>query len=158
MWDVLKLLGHFLAVQFETRARLEAEIIVLQHHLNVLRRTAPKRRRLTNFDRLLLVWLYRWFPEILPALTVVRPETVVRWHRGGFRRYWRCKSRCLGGGPRMPAAIRRLIEEMSLANPLWGAPRIHGELLKLGIEIGQTTVVKYMTRGRPPSQAWKTFL
>jgi hypothetical protein len=92
-------------------------------------------------------------------LKIVRPETVIRWHRAGFRAYWRWKSRPRGGRPKTPLEIRHLIREMSLANPLWGAPRIHGELLKLGIDVGQTTVATYMARGRrPPSQGWKTFL
>lgn len=142
-----------------TRARLEAENIVLRHQLNVLRRSAPKKPRFTNLDRLVFVWLYRLFPSILDAVTVIRPETILRWHRGGFRLYWRWRSQPRGGRPRVPADVRGLIREMSLANPLWGAPRIHGELLKLGIEIGQTTVAKYMARGRrPPSQGWRTFL
>jgi transposase InsO family protein len=90
---------------------------------------------------------------------VVRPETVIRWERAGFRAYWRFRSRPRGGRPKMPLDIRQLVRDMSVANPLWGAPRIHGELLKLGIEVGQTTVAKYMARGRrPPSQGWRTFL
>jgi hypothetical protein len=98
-------------------------------------------------------------PTTLKALTIVKPETVVRWHRAGFRSYWRWKSRPRSGRPTVPVGIRRLIRQMSIANPLWGAPRIHGELLKLGIEIGQTSVAKYMARRRgPPSQGWKTFL
>ena len=110
-------------------------------------------------DRLLLVWLYRLFPSVLNAVTTVQPETVVRWHRTGFRLYWRWKSRARGGRPKVPVEIRRLIREMSLANRLWGAPRIHGELLKLGIEVAQSTVAKYMARsGRGRSQTWKTFL
>jgi hypothetical protein len=96
---------------------------------------------------------------MLDALAIVRPETVIRWHRAGFRSYWRRKSKPQGGRPRIPVEIRYLIREMSLANPLWGAPRIHGELLKLGIDVGQTTVAKYMARRRgPPSQGWRTFL
>ena len=146
MWDLLKLLADLLATMFKPKARLEAEIIVFRHQLNVLHRAASRRPKLTNPDRLVFVWLYRWFPDVLQAVTVVRPETVVRWHRGGFRLCWRWKS-------------RRLVREMSLANPLWGAPRIHGELLKLGITISQTTVAKYTAKGRrPPSQTWKTFL
>jgi hypothetical protein len=93
------------------------------------------------------------------ALAIVRPDTVIRWHRAGFRLYWRWKSRHRCGRPAVPLEIRRLIREMSIANSLWGAPRIHGELLKLGIEIGQTSVAKYMARRRaPPSQGWRTFL
>jgi hypothetical protein len=96
---------------------------------------------------------------MLEALKIINPETVIRWHRAGFRAYWRWKSRPHGGRPKTPVDIRQLIREMSIANPLWGAPRIHGELLKLGIDVGQTTVAKYMARGRrPPSQGWKTFL
>ena len=112
-----------------------------------------------NIDRLVFVGLYRLAPEVLDALKIVKPETVIRWHRAGFRAYWRWKSRPRGGRPKTPAEIRQLIRDMSVANPLWGAPRIHGELLKLGIDVGQTTVAKYMARRRrPPSQGWKTFL
>jgi transposase InsO family protein len=110
-------------------------------------------------ERLLFVWLYRLLPSVLNAVTIVQPETVIRWHRMGFRLYWRWKSRSRGGRPRVPLEIRRLIREMSLANRLWGAPRIHGELLKFGFEVAQSTVAKYMAgngRGRP--QTWKTFL
>ena len=96
---------------------------------------------------------------MLDALKILKPETVIRWHRAGFRAYWRWKSRPHGGRPGTPQEIRQLIRSMSIANPLWGAPRIHGELLKLGIDVGQTTVAKYMTRRRrPPSQGWRTFL
>jgi hypothetical protein len=98
-------------------------------------------------------------PRVLDALKILKPQTVIRWHRAGFRAYWRWKSRPHGGRPKTPADIRQLIRDMSVANPLWGAPRIHGELLKLGIDVGQTTVAKYMARRRqPPSQGWKTFL
>jgi hypothetical protein len=112
-----------------------------------------------NIDRLLFVGLYCFSPKVLDALKILKPETVLRWHRAGFRAYWRWKSRSCGGRPKTPADARRLIREMSVANPLWGAPRIHGELLKLGIDVGQTTVAKYMAKRRgPPSQGWKTFL
>src|SRR5882672_5763319 len=155
----LNLFLHVLVSPFKTRARLEAEIALLRHQLNVLRRQAPLRPRLTVGDRLIFVWLYRLFPPVLSAVSVIGPETVLRWHRMGFRLYWRRKSRSRGGRPRIPAEIRRLIPEMSLANRLWGAPRIHGELLKLGVEVAQSTVAKYMARrGRGPSQTWKTFL
>jgi hypothetical protein len=138
---------------FQSRAALEAEILVLRHQLNVLRRSCPKRVVLNSIDRLLLVGLYRLAPATLDALKIIRPATLLRWHRTGFRVYWRWKSRPLGGRPSVPMDIRRLIREMSIANPLWGAPRIHGELLKLGINVGQTTVAKYMARRRrPPSQ------
>src|SRR6187401_3052619 len=90
---------------------------------------------------------------------MVQPETLTHWHRAGFRSFWRWKSSRRLGRPQVSSEVRRLIREMSLANPLWGAPRIHGELLKLGIDVGQTSVAKYMARRRrPPSQGWRTFL
>ena len=120
---------------------------------------SPKRAVLNNIDRLVFVGLYRVAPQVLEMLQIVEPETVIRWHRAGFRAYWRWKSRPRAGRPRTPYEIRALILEMSFANPLWGAPRIHGELLKLGIDVGQTTVAKYMAKHRrPPSQGWRTFL
>jgi transposase InsO family protein len=110
-------------------------------------------------DRWFLIQLYRWFSSILKAITIVRPETLVRWHRAGFRRCWRWKSRALGGRPPIDADLRALIQRMSVDNPLWGAPRIHGELLKLGFEVAQSSVAKYMVkRGGSPSQGWLTFL
>jgi hypothetical protein len=121
--------------RFKSRRRLEAEILVLRHQLNVLQRRAPRRLYLSWADRALFVWLYRRFPRILDAITIVRPETVVRWHRMGFAAYWRWKSRPLGGRPWVDKQIRDLIRRMSFENPLWGAPRIHGELLKLGIGV-----------------------
>ena len=142
-----------------SRVMLEAEIWTLRQQINVLRRTAPKKLSFCAVDRMIFVGLYRLFPKICDALAIVKPDTLVRWHRAGFRSYWRWKSRRRGGRPIVPVEIRRLIREMSIANPLWGAPRIHGELLKLGIDIGQTSVAKYMARRRgPPSQGWKTFL
>jgi hypothetical protein len=144
---------------FRSRRSLEAEVVVLRQQLNVLRRSAPKRPALKMSDRFIFVWLYRLAPSIVDAMTIVRPETIVRWHRAGFRTFWRWKSRSRAGRPKLPPDVRRLIREISLANPLWGAPRIHGELLKLGIDIGQTSVAKYMARRRrPPSQGWRTFL
>ena len=159
MSDPCRLIWYALIGLFRSRAALEAENLVLRHQLNVLRRKCPKRVALSSIDRLLLVGLYRLAPGVLEALKIIRPETLMRWHRAGFRAYWRWKSRPRGGRPRTAAEIRHLIHEMSVANPLWGAPRIHGELLKLGIDVGQTTVAKYMARRRrPPSQGWKTFL
>ena len=108
---------------------------------------------------MIFVWLYRLFPSILNAITVVKPETVIGWHRRGFRAYWRWKSRRRGGRPRINREILDLIRRMNKENPLWGAPRIHSELLMLGIEVAQSTVTRYMTkRHGPPSQGWKTFL
>jgi transposase InsO family protein len=159
MIGFLILLLHVLISPFKTQARLEAEIVLLRHQLNVLRQRAPSKPRLTVADRLLFVWLYRLFPSVLNTVTIIQPETVIRWHRMGFRLYWRWKSRSRGGRPKVPLEIRRLIREMGLANRLWGAPRIHGELLKLGFQVAQSTVAKYMPRsGRGRSQTWKTFL
>jgi hypothetical protein len=145
--------------KLKSRARLEAENIVLRQQVIVLSRKARTRLRLRNIDRLILVWMYRLFPSILNAITVIKPETAIRWHRRGFRAYWRWKSRQRGGRPRIDREIRDLIRRMSKENPLWGAPRIHGELLRLGIEVAESTVARYMMRGSgPPSQGWKTFL
>jgi transposase InsO family protein len=159
---MIGLLGFVLAVlasPFKSKLRLEAENAVLRHQLIVLRRSLHGRVRLTNHDRWFLIQLYRWFPSILQVLTIIRPETLVRWHRAGFRCYWRWKSRPLGGRPQIDTELRALIRRMSVENPLWGAPRIHGELLKLGIEVAQSSVAKYMVKRRgPPSQGWRTFL
>ena len=159
MRDLCRLIGWMVGDLIRSRVMLEAEIWTLRQQINVLRRTAPKKLSFCAVDRMIFVGLYRLFPKICDALAIVKPDTLVRWHRAGFRSYWRWKSRRRGGRPIVPAKIRRLIREMSIANPLWGAPRIHGELLKLGIDIGQTSVAKYMARRRgPPSQGWKTFL
>src|SRR6202035_3943383 len=159
MGDLFRLIVWAVVDLFRSRAALEAEILTLRQQINVLRRTAPKKQTFGAIDRLVFVCLYRLFPRVLDALAIVRPGTVIRWHRAGFRLYWRWKSRPRGGRPPVPLEIRRLIREMSIANPLWGAPRIHGELLKLDIAIGQTSVAKYMAKRRgPPSQGWKTFL
>src|SRR5438094_488113 len=137
---------------FKSKSRLEAENAALRHQLIVLQRRARGRVQLTNGDRLFLVLLYRWFPSVLRAITIIRPETLVRWHRAGFRHYWRWKSRSFGGRPQIDADLRALIRRMSVDNPLWGAPRIHGELLKLGFEVAQSSVAKYMVKrcGPPP--------
>src|SRR5450631_1323340 len=150
MGDMLKLIWWVVIGLFRSRASLEAEIVVPRHQLIVLRRKSPKRLAFRNFDRLIFASLYRIAPNVLNALVIVKPETVIRWHRAGFRLFWRWRSRSRGGRPKVPLEIRQLIRAMSLANPLWGAPRIHGELLKLGIEIGQTSVAKYMARHRRP--------
>src|SRR3979490_1932889 len=159
---MIALLSFFLTLlvsPFKSRSRLEAENAALRHQLIVLQRRLRGRVQLTNRDRLFLVQLYRWFPSVLKAITIVRPETLVRWHRAGFRRYWRWKSRSFGGPPQIDADLRALIRRMSVDNPLWGAPRIHGELLKLGFEIAQSSVAKYtVKRCGPPSQGWRTFL
>ena len=156
-------LAHFvlavLASPFKSKSRLEAENAALRHQLIVLRRKVRGRAQLTNGDRWFFIQLYRWFPSILEALTIIRPETLVRWHRVGFRFYWCWKSRTRGGRPQIETDLRGLIRRMSIENPLWGAPRIHGELLKLGFEVAQSSVAKYMVKRRgPPSQGWRTFL
>src|SRR5450759_3574127 len=159
MKDLFKLILGVLASLFKSRAKLEAEILILRQQINVLRRRASKRPHLNNTDRFLFVWLYRWFPSVLGAIAIIRPETIIRWHRAGFQAYWRWRSRNHVGKPKVSIELRTLIGEMSRANPLWGAPHIHGELLKLGFEVAQSTVARYMCRhSRPPSQGWRTFL
>src|ERR1700732_4994050 len=148
-----------LASPFKSKLRLEAEDAVLRHQLVVLRPKLKGRARLTNNDRWFFVQMYRWLPPILKVMTIIAPETLVRWHRAGFRRYWRWKSRSRGGRPQIDAELRALIRHMSMENLLWGAPRIHGELLKLGFSVAQSTVATYMVKRRgPPSQGWRTFL
>ena len=150
---------EILVSPFRSKIRLEAENTALRHQLIVLRRKMQGRARLTNGDRWFFIQLYRWFPSILQVLTIIRPETLVRWHRAGFRYYWRWKSRSRAGRPQIEADLRALIRRISLENPLWGAPRIHGELLKLGFEVAQSSVAKYMVnRPGPASQGWRTFL
>src|SRR5436190_21705630 len=119
----------------------------------------PRRVYLRWADRAVFIWLYRRYPRILDAITIVRPDTVVRWHRKGVCASWRWKSRSPGGRPRIGKEVRDLIRRMSFENPLWGATKIHGELLKLGIEVAQSTVSIYMVlRQDRPLQTWKTFL
>ena len=159
MIDLLKLLGGLLVGVFRSHAAREAEMAFLRQQLVVLQRSAPARLRLRSADRLIFVWLYRLLPSLLEAAVVFKPATLVRWHRSGFRLYWRCKSRRRVGRPAVPADIRDLIRTISRDNPLWGAPRIHGELLKLGIDIAQSTVAKYMSRRHGPrSPGWQAFL
>jgi transposase InsO family protein len=159
MLDLSRLIFGMVIDLLRSRVALEVEILVLRQQINVLRRANPKKLPFISIDRLILGGVCRLFPKMYDALAIVRPDTVIRWHRAGFRSYWRWKSRRRCGRPTVSLEIRRLIREMSIANPLWGAPRIHGELLKLGIDVGQTSVAKYMTRRRgSPSQGWKTFL
>ena len=139
---------------------LETENAALRQQLIILQRKVRGRARLTNSDRLFFVLLCRWFPSILKTMTVIKPETLVRWHQAGFRRYWRWKSRNLGGRPQISAEFRALIRRISLENTLWGAPDIHGGLLKFGFTVAQSTVAKYMAKpgdGRS-GQNWSTFL
>ena len=141
------------------RAAMRLEILALRHQLHVINRSRPQRLPLTHADRILWVWLSKRWNEWRAALVIVRPETVLAWHRRGFRLFWTWKSRHRVGRPGIPPDVRQLIRTMAEMNPLWGAPRINGELLKLGIDVSQATVAKYMPRHqRPPSQTWPTFL
>jgi putative transposase len=155
---ILSALVSIFAFRFRSRAALELKLIALQHQLAVLRRQRPGRPQLSSLDRLLWVLLYRIWPQVINAMALVKPSTVVQWHRGGFRLFWRWRSRRLGR-PRISREIRDLIRRMSRANPLWGAPRIHGELLKLGIKVSQATVGRWMPwRPKVPSPTWRSFL
>jgi transposase InsO family protein len=159
MLAILRALGMFVADMFTTRLRLEIENLFLRHQLNIALRRAPPRLRLCGSDRALLVLMTRLWPSLLGVVQVVQPETILRWHRTGFKAFWRWKSRNRAGRPKVDCGLRDLIQRMSKENPQWGAARIHGELLMLGFEVAQSTVSKYMVRVRnPPSQTWKTFL
>jgi hypothetical protein len=159
MFAILHTLGMFVADLFKSRTRLEAENLFLRHQLTIALRQAPPRLRLRGSDRALLIWMTQLWPSLLGAAQVVQPETILRWHRAGFKARWRWKSRNRVGRPKIDRGLRDLIQRMSRENSLWGASRIHGELLMLGFEVAQSTVSKYMTRPpRPPSQTWKTFL
>jgi len=145
---------------FRSRASLELENLALRHQIGVLQRSVRKRPKLTAVDRLLWVLLSRIWSDWRSVLAIVQPDTVIAWHRKGFRLFWTWKiRRGQPGRPTVPRELRDLIRRMCRENPSWGAPRIHGELLKLGIDIGETSVSKYMVHGRkPPSQTWRTFL
>ena len=142
-----------------SRAALQLEVLALRHQLHVLNRSRPQRMRLLPADRWLWTWLSCSWPAWRTALVIVRPETVLAWHRQGCRWFWTWKSRRRVGRPAVRAEVRALIRTMSARNPLWGAPRIHGELMKVGVDVSQATVAKYMARRTaPPSQTWRTFL
>jgi putative transposase len=159
MSSLLVVFFSLVASTFRARAALQAEILALRHQLTVLQKNAPPRLRLQRSDRFLWVLLSRWWPGWQRSLHIVRPDMVIAWHRRAFASYWTRKSRRRPGRPNVAAEIRDLIRNLSQANPLWGAPRIHGELLKLGIEVAQSTVAKYLRRPRKPaSQTWRTFL
>jgi putative transposase len=155
----IPLFSAFLAT-FHSRLALQTEIIALRHQIIVLKRSVSNRPKLRSWDRLLWIWLSRFWPQWRSALIIVKPETVLAWHRKGFRLFWTWKCRRgKSGRPGISREIRELIQIMSKTNSLWGAPRIHGELLKLGIEVSQATIAKYMVRHhKPPSQTWRTFL
>ena len=137
MLAILRLLTTFAANLFRSRRQLEVENLFLRHQLTVALRHAPRRLRLHGSDRAVLVWLTRLWPSLIGLARVVQPDTILRWHRSGFRAYWRWKSRGQPGRPRVSRELRELIRQMSKDNPLWGAPRIHGELLKLGFEVAE---------------------
>ena len=159
MVAVLASLLHSLQFLVRSRAALHLEILALRHQLSVVQRSRRPRLRLTSADRMLWTWLSRVWRDWRLALHLVKFATVLGWHRRGFRLFWAWKSRRRTGRPGVSKAVRALIRELSSANPLWGAPRIHGELLKLGISVSQSTVAKYMRRPRTsPSQSWRTFL
>jgi hypothetical protein len=159
MFAILHALGMFVADLFKSRSRLEAENLFLRHQLNIALRRAPPRLRLHGSDRALLIWMTKLWPNLLGMVQVVQPETILRWHRAGFKVFWRWKSRNRAGRPQIDRGLRDLIRRMSRENALWGASRIHGELLMLGFQVAQSTVSKYMVRCQsPPSQTWKTFL
>ena len=155
MVALISFLLNVVASLFKSKSRLEAENAALRHQLTVLQRKIRGRVQFTNSDRVFFIQLYRWCPSILKAMMIIRPETLVRWHRAGFRRYWRWKSRSAGGRPQIHAELRALIWRMSVDNRLWGAPHIHGELLKLGFAVAQSTVANGMDRpcSRPQRHA-----
>ncbi len=153
MSPVFIALTALFASTFQTRAAQQAEIAALRHQIAVLQRSAPHRLRLKQSDRLLWILLSRFWRGWRHWVFVVKPDTVVRWHRSAFAHYWTWKSRRRAGRPAVTAAIRDLIQRMSRANVLWGAPRIHGELLKLGIDVAPSTVGKYLRRNRRPPRS-----
>ena len=148
-----------LALGFRSRVTLQAENAVLHHQVEILRRRAPRRVHVTRTDRLFFKLILRLWPKAAGLIRIVHPKTLVRWHREGFRLYWRWRSRKRGGRPKIPKEIRVLVRQMSTENPLWGAPRIHGELLKLGFDISQATVSRHMCQWRskkgPPRRCKK---
>jgi hypothetical protein len=159
MFAILHALGMFVVDLFKSRTRLEAENLFLRHQLTIALRQAPSRLRPRGSDRALLIGITRLWPSLLGMTQLVQPETILRWHRAGFKGFWRWKSRNRAGRPQINRGLRDLIQRMSKENPQWGASPIHGELLMIGFEVAQSTVSKYMVRdGTPPSQSWKTFL
>jgi hypothetical protein len=147
MFVILHGLGMFVVDLFKSRRRLEAENLFLRHQLNIALRRAPPRLRLHGSGRALLVWITRIWPNLLDLSQVVKPETILRWHRAGFKAFWRWKSRHRAGRPKIDRELRDLIRRMSEENRLWGASRIHGELLMLGFEVAQSTVSRIEPTG-----------
>ena len=159
MSGYFEILLCILASVFKSQDRLAAENIALRHQILILKRRHRGRIKLCRLDRFVLGWLSRVGSAVADAIIIVKPETLVRWHRRGFRSFWRWKSSSVGGRPPINSELRSLILRMAAENPLWGAPRIHGELLKLGFEVAQSTVSNYLRRHpRPRGQTWKTFI
>ena len=156
--EMLRLILHPLRAQLLTCQGLLLENLALRHQLQVLTR-GGKWPHIRDRDRLLWIFLSRIWRNWRQSLLLVQPETVIRWHRAGYRAYWRFKSRTRRRGrPRLTLEERELIRRLARENPLWGAPRVHGELLKLGLVVSEAAVAKYMQQRRPASQGWKTFL
>jgi putative transposase len=160
MWPTVIALLAAIRSSVRIRAELEAEILALRHQVAVLQQAAPRRLRLSRGDRLFWVLLSRVWTGWRQTVHIVQPATVVCWHRRLLAWHWRRRSaRPRIGRPTIAPDIRDLIRRMTRANPFWGAPRIHGELRKLGLEVSQTTVAKYLRRGpASPSPTWRTFL
>lgn len=158
MFIIIKLLLRQFILALSSRTALHAENALLRHQITILRRRAPKRVKITPTDHAIFKLCLKLWPSTARLITIVHPKTIVRWHREAFRLYWRRKSRRIGR-PKTSSEIRSLVRQMSADNPLWGAPRIHGELLKLGFDVSQATVSRYMPK-RPsdPNQTWKTFI
>ncbi len=159
MKNITKFIKSFLS-EFNLIANLTVENLALHQQLSVLNRSI-KRPKFKAKDRLFWIMLFRFWRNWKDPLVLVKPETIVGWHRKGFRLFWRWKSRSKSPGrPQISQEIRNLIYKMAMANPLWGAPRIHGELSKLGIEISERTVSSLMSKHprNPSSQTWRAFL
>ena len=158
MINILKTLLNSLLCFIKSRHQLELEIVLLRQQLNILKRKT-KNPKLINSDRILISIIAKYLTNWKRSIIIVKPQTVINWHRKGFRLFWRWKSRKKLGRPGICPETKKMIREMSSSNQLWGAPRIHGELLKLGIEVSRATVRRYMIKHRKPSsQSWRTFL
>ncbi len=156
---MVRALATFAIASFRSRTALQFEILALRHQVCVLQRSV-KRPKLSAADRFLWAWLCSVWNGWQSVVSIVKPATVVAWQRKSFGLFWSWKiRRGKPGRPAITKEVRKLIRMLSRENPLWGAPHIHGELLKLGIDIGETSVSKYMVLHRkPPSQTWRTFL
>lgn len=159
MKPILYAIISLLTFRLRSRASLELEVIALRHQLTILRRRRRGRQKLPAADRYFWAWLYGIWPRAIDVMVLVKPVTVVKWHRQGFRIYWQWRSRPKRRRRRISPELRDLIRQMSRANPLWGAARIHGELLKLGFDVSIITVAKYMRRrSGSPSPGWRVFV